>query len=450
MKIAVIDDQDEVRYSVSKTLKRAKYDTVLFDGLEHDIASQIKEENVNLLIVDIMLSEDFSGIDLIKNLRKSGVKLPVILMTAYTTPTNMIEASKIGIKDILQKPFTADELKNLVKKYDKKNETYIKVKDKINEEFIGSFETMKNIYDKIGVAANNTLPVMILGDTGTGKELIAHLIHKNSQNSKSEILAINCASIPKELFESQLFGHEKGAFTDARNLHIGFAEAVGEGTLFLDEIGEISTSLQRKLLRFLEEGTFKRVGGNKDIKFRGRIISATNINITKSIEKDKFRQDLYFRLSMIKIGIPTLAQRKKDIPALVSFFIKKANKELKLNIKGISNDALKILQNRSYEGNIRELKNTVYNSALNAHEDIIQEDNIKFDNSSNNTITISDIISNMLDKQGIENSKIIFESIEKDFYATLLKKSENITHLANHLDISRSTLRKILQEYKLQ
>jgi len=153
---------------------------------------------------------------------------------------------------------------------------------------------------------------------------------------------------------------------------------------------------------------------------------------------------------MIKIGIPTLAQRKKDIPALVSFFIKKANKELKLNIKGISNDALKILQNRSYEGNIRELKNTVYNSALNAHEDIIQEDNIKFDNSSNNTITISDIISNMLDKQGIENSKIIFESIEKDFYATLLKKSENITHLANHLDISRSTLRKILQEYKLQ
>jgi len=277
MKIAVIDDQDEVRYSVSKTLKRAKYDTVLFDGLEHDIASQIKEENVNLLIVDIMLSEDFSGIDLIKNLRKSGVKLPVILMTAYTTPTNMIEASKIGIKDILQKPFTADELKNLVKKYDKKNETYIKVKDKINEEFIGSFETMKNIYDKIGVAANNTLPVMILGDTGTGKELIAHLIHKNSQNSKSEILAINCASIPKELFESQLFGHEKGAFTDARNLHIGFAEAVGEGTLFLDEIGEISTSLQRKLLRFLEEGTFKRVGGNKDIKFRGRIISATNI-----------------------------------------------------------------------------------------------------------------------------------------------------------------------------
>jgi len=450
MKIAVIDDQEEIRYSVSRTLKRAKYDTVLFNGLEQYIASQIKEEHVNLLIIDVMLSEDFSGIDLIKNLRKNDIKLPVILMTAYTTPTNMIEASKIGIKDILQKPFTAEELKNLVKKYDEKNDKYIKVKDKINEEFIGSFETMKNIYDKIGVAANNDLPVMILGDTGTGKELIANLIHKNSKNSKSKILAINCASIPKELFESQLFGHEKGSFTDAKTEHIGFAEAVGEGTLFLDEIGEIDISIQGKLLRFLENRTFKRVGGNNDIKFRGRIISATNIDVTKNIEKDKFRQDLYFRLSMIKIDIPTLAQRKKDIPALVNFFIKKANEDLNINIKGISNDALKILQNRSYEGNIRELKNTVYNSALNAHEDIIQEDNIKFDNSSNNSITISDIISNMLDKQGIENSKTIFESIEKDFYATLLKKSENITHLANHLDISRSTLRKILKKYKLQ
>jgi len=449
MTIGIIDDQDEIRYSVSKILKRAKYDTVLFNGLENYIAQQINEKKVELLIVDVMLSEDFSGIDLIKNLRQEGVKSPVILMTAYTTPTNMIEASKIGIKDILQKPFTANELKDAVKKYDEKNDSYANILDQINEEFVGSFETMKDTYSKIGVAANNNLPVMVLGDTGTGKELIANLIHKNSKNSKFKIMAINCASIPKELFESQFFGHEKGSFTDARNLHIGFAEAVGEGTLFLDEIGEIDISIQGKLLRFLEDRTFKRVGGNSDIKFRGRVISATNINITDNIEKDKFRQDLYFRLSMIKIEIPTLMQRKKDIPALVSFFIKKANKDLKLSIKGISNDALEILQKRSYEGNIRELKNTVYNSALNAHEDIIQKDNIKFDNSSNSTVTISDIISNMLDKQGIENAKKVYESIEKDFYTSLLKKSENITHLANHLEISRSTLRKILQKHKL-
>lgn len=449
MKIAIIDDQAEIRYSVSKTLKRAKYETVLFNGLEENIIQQLKNEQISLLIVDIMLSEDFSGIDLIRNLRQKGIKLPVILMTAHTTPTNMIEASKIGVKDVLQKPFSVDELKNLVKKYDEKNETYIRVLNQINEEFIGSFETMKDIYSKIGMAANNDLPIMILGDTGTGKELIANLIHKNSKNSKSEILAVNCASIPKELFESQFFGHERGSFTDAKNLHIGFVEAVGDGTLFLDEIGEIDISLQSKLLRFLENKTFKRVGGNKDIEFRGRIISATNINIKENIEKDIFRQDLYYRLSMIRIEIPSLRQRAKDIPALVDFFIKKANQDLKLNIKGISADALEILKSRNYEGNIRELKNTVYNSALNAHEDVIQKDNIKFETQNKNNIGMSNLISNMLDEQGIENAKNILNALEKEFYTILISKSDNITHLAKYMDTSRSTLRNILHKHKL-
>ncbi len=449
MKIAIIDDQDEIRYSVSKILKRVKYETILFSGLEIDIIKSIKESEINLLIVDVMLSDDFSGIDLVKTLKQNGIDLPVILMTAYTTPTNMIEASKIGIKDILQKPFTADELKEVVKRYDEKKESYIKVMDQINEEFVGSFETMKEIYSKIGIAANNDLPVMILGDTGTGKELIARLIHKNSKNSKAQILAVNCASIPKELFESQLFGHEKGSFTDANKQHIGFAEAVGEGTLFLDEIGELDISLQSKLLRFLENKTFKRVGGNSDIRFKGRVISATNINIATNIEKESFRQDLYYRLSMIKIEVPALKNRVRDIPILVDFFIKKANKDLKLNIKGISGHALEILKNRHYKGNIRELKNIVYNSALNAREDVIQEENIKFEQHNNKEISLNDIFSYMLESRGIENAKNLLEEVEKEFYNALVKQSDNITHLASHLQISRSTLRKILQKYKI-
>ncbi|NOX14693.1 MAG: sigma-54-dependent Fis family transcriptional regulator [Epsilonproteobacteria bacterium] len=449
MKIAIIDDQEEIRYSVSKILKRAKYDTVLFNGLESDIAKQIKNEQINLLVVDVMLSDDFSGIDLVKFLRQKDIGLPVILMTAYTTPTNMIEASKIGIKDILQKPFTADELKETIKKYDKKRDSYIKVMDQINEEFVGSFETMKDIYSQIGVAANNDLSVMILGDTGTGKELIAKLIHKNSKNSKSKILSINCASIPNELFESQLFGHEKGSFTDANKQHLGFAEVVGNGTLFLDEIGELDISLQSKLLRFLENKTFKRVGGNSDIAFKGRIISATNINIQENIMKESFRQDLYFRLAMISIKVPTLKQRKQDIPLLTDFFIKQANKNLNLSIKGISSDALEVLKNRTYYGNIRELKNVIYNSMLNAHEDIIHKDNIKFESLEQNDFSMADIISHKLDQKGIENAKEVLEEIQSDFYATMIKKNNNITHLANYLDISRSTLRKILKKYDL-
>ncbi len=447
MKIAIIDDQDEIRYSVSKILKRAKYNTVLFNGLEEDIGRQIKESDINLLIVDVMLSDDFSGIDLIKNLYHHNINLPVILMTAYTTPTNMIEASKIGIKDILQKPFTPAQLKDTVKKYDEKKDDYIKVMDKINEEFVGSFETMKDIYSKIGIAANNDLPVMILGDTGTGKELIAHLIHKNSTNSKSQFLAINCASIPKELFESQFFGHEKGSFTDANKQHMGYVEAVGDGTLFLDEIGELDISLQSKLLRFLEDKTFKRVGGNNDMEFKGRIVSATNININNNIAKERFRQDLYFRLSIISLEVPTLKQRKKDIPLLVDFFIKKANQDLKLNIKGISSEALEILKNRSYNGNIRELKNTVYNSVLNAHEDIVGQDNIKFEMQNTEDISIKDIISQKINEQGLKNAKDILEEIEREFYTVLIEKDGNITHLAEHLNMSRSTLRKIFQKY---
>ena len=449
MKIAIIDDQEEVRYSVSRTLKKAKYETFTFDGFEEDIENTIIDENIDLLIVDVMLSDDFSGIDLIKRFREGNIKQPVILMTAYTTPTNMIEASKIGIKDILQKPFTSEELKNIVAKYKSTSSANIIIKKQIDEEFVGSFETMKEIYSKIGIAANNDLPVMIVGDTGTGKELIANLIHKNSVQNNSSIVAINCASIPKELFESQFFGYEKGAFTDAKTQHIGFTESVGEGTLFLDEIGELDLTLQSKLLRFLENKTFKRVGGNVDIPFKGRIISATNINIDTNIKNDHFREDLFYRLSMINIEVPDLHTRKQDIPILIEYFIKKANHDLKLDIKGISDEAMDTLKNREYQGNIRELRNIVYNCVLNAHENIIKKENIKIFSQTQNSLDIEEIISQMVEKEGVENAKEVFEKIEKSFYSALFMQTNNISHLAEYLGISRSTLRKTLQKYNL-
>jgi len=449
VKIAIIDDQEEVRYTVSRTLKKAKYETLSFDGFEEDIAKTIIDENIDLLIVDVMLSDDFSGIDLIKRFREKNIKLPVILMTAYTTPTNMIEASKIGIKDILQKPFTSEELKSITAKYKPALSENIIIKKQIDEEFVGSFETMKEIYSKIGIAANNNLPVIIVGDTGTGKELIANLIHKNSINNQAPILAINCASIPKDLFESQLFGYERGAFTDAKTQHIGFAESVGEGTLFLDEIGELDLSLQSKLLRFLENKTFKRVGGNVDIPFKGRIVSATNINIDKNIKNDNFREDLFYRLSMISVQVPSLSQRKQDIPILVEHFIKKANHDLKLDIKGISDDAIEVLKNRDYKGNIRELRNIVYNCVLDVRENTIKKENIKIFSQDHNTIDLTTTVAGMIEKEGIENAKQVLEKLEKAFYSAILMNTDNITHLSGYLDMSRSTLRKILQKYDL-
>lgn len=449
MKIAVIDDQKEVRYSVSRILKKDKHTVFTFDGFEENLSNTIIEECIDLLIIDVMLSDDFSGIDLIKNFRSENIKLPIILMTAYTTPTNMIEASKIGVKDILQKPFTLEALRKFVQKYNIAKSENIILTKQINDEFVGSFETMKDIYSKIGIAANNDLPVIILGDTGTGKELIANLIHKNSLNNQSDMLAINCASIPKELFESQLFGHEKGAFTDAKTVHIGFAQSVGEGTLFLDEIGELDLALQSKLLRFLENKTFKRVGGNEDILFKGRIISATNIDINKHITNGSFREDLFYRLSMISIEVPSLKDRKQDIPILVEHFIKKANHDLNLDIKGISDEAMEVLKNRDYKGNIRELRNIVYNCVLDARENIIKKENIKIFSQKHNFADLTTIVAEMLEKEGMENARSVLEKLEKSFYSALLIKTDNITHLANYLSVSRSTLRKILQKYDL-
>jgi len=449
MKIAIIDDQKDIRYSVSKILKKDNHQTFLYSGLEVDVVKSIKENNIDLLIVDIMLSDNFSGIDLLKILRQKDIEQPAILMTAYTTPTNMIEASKIGIKDILQKPFTKKELKDIVNKYVTKSSRQIQIVSKDEEEFVGSFETMKDIYKKIGIAANNDLSVIILGDTGTGKELVANLIHKNSLRNNYPIISINCATIPKELFESELFGHEKGAFTGADKKHIGFAEAVKQGTIFFDEIGELDISLQSKLLRFLENRSFKRVGSNIEIPFQGRVVSATNININDYIKNENFREDLFYRLSMLSIEIPNLEKRKDDIPILVTHFIKKANKELKLNIKGISEDALQILKKRQYKGNIRELKNIVYNAALNAHSDFIQIDNLNLSNKKEKISNIEDIIEGLIEKNGIENIKDTLEEIEKIFYQKIVNKSNNISKLSEYLNISRVTFRNILKKYDI-
>lgn len=456
MKIAIIDDQQEIRYSVAKILQRYNHTPLQFNGEEFGLEVTFQEQGVELLIVDVMLSDNFTGIDLVKSFKKHGLKLPIILMTAYTTPSNMIEASKIGIKDILQKPFDEAQLMALVDKHaqtpqkDKKEKQSIK---QTKEEFVGSYETMKEIYRKIGIAANNDLCVLVYGQTGTGKELIANLIHTNSTHAEHPFVALNCASIPKELFESQLFGHEKGSFTSADKQHIGYAEQAGEGTLFLDEIGELDSELQSKLLRFLETKKFRRVGGTKEISFEGRIISATNVDLKVQSEKGLFREDLYFRLSMLSITMPTLKERVQDIPILCEHFIAKANKELKTTINAISKEALDILQRYSWRGNIRELRNTIYSACLNASNDTIDSDDVMSLELSEPLE--SDIIEHLLEevckeylaKEGIEKAKILEQVWAKTFLHVSFGVCPNITQLSNALEISRNTLKKQLREF---
>ena len=452
MRIAIIDDQQEIRYSVSKILKLHDHIPQQFNGLEDSLDEIIEEKGIELLIVDIMLSENFTGIELIKQFKFKGINLPIILMTAYTTPSNMIEASKLGIKDILQKPFDQKELLELVNKHirvPRKNKHEKPLVKKSEEEFIGSYETMKEIYHKVGIAANNDLSVLIYGETGTGKELIANLIHKNSERNDLSMVSVNCASIPKDLFESQLFGHEKGSFTGADKQHIGFAEQAGEGTLFLDEIGELNGELQSKLLRFLESKTFRRVGGSKDIKFTGRVVSATNANLKENIEKGLFREDLYFRISMLTIVLPSLKKRIQDMPILCHHFISKANKDLKTAINSISDEALEKLKEQPWKGNIRELRNMIYSACLNAQSDEIEVEHIVLLQEEVTEIEnkIKKICVEFFDNEGIEKANELNSLFYKIFLQESYKLCPNISKLANALNLSRNTLKKQLKEY---
>lgn len=454
MKIAIIDDQQEIRYSVAKILQRNQHTPLQFNGEEFELALIIEEQGVELLIVDVMLGENLTGIDLIKQFKKAGIHLPIILMTAYTTPTNMIEASKIGIKDILQKPFDEVQLLALVGKYADTSSKEKSAKKPIKqgeEAFVGSYETMKEIYKKIGIAANNDLSVLIYGETGTGKELIANLIHTNSTHGEHPFIAVNCASIPKELFESQLFGHEKGSFTSADKQHIGYAEQTGEGTLFLDEIGELDIELQSKLLRFLETKKFRRVGGAKEITFEGRVISATNANLKEQSQQKSFREDLYFRLSMLTITMPTLKERMRDIPILCEHFIAKANRDLKTTISSISEEALKKLMQHHWRGNIRELRNTIYSACLNASDAMIKAEDIKeFEDASPcEKQNLEQFCRDFLEKEGVEKAHELEQMMQKSLLHVSFSLCPNITQLSTILDISRNTLKKQLKEFNL-
>lgn len=455
MIVSIIDDQSAIRYSVSKILKKHNHKTHEFDGQEENIIDLIKDLNTDIIILDVMLEFKKTGIDLLQEFRDANLKTNVILMTAYTTPENVIKATKLDVIDILKKPFEEEELLTLINQIsmpDKNDENIISQLENTEKKFIGSFETMKDIYKKIGIAAKNDLTVLVTGETGTGKELIAELIHQNSKKLNNPFLSINCASIPSELFESQLFGHEKGSFTSADKLHIGYAEQVEDGTLFLDEIGELDILLQSKILRFLENKTFRRVGGDKDIIFKGRIIAATNINFQDAIKENKFREDLYFRLSMINVELPCLSQRKQDIPLLCEHFIKLANKDLGTMINSISDEAISILTNFAWDGNIRQLRNTIYNATLNAKQDKITKNDLAYLKLTkpSTSCDMKDLIRKKIDNDGIKNLNDIQNQIEKTILECAVEKCSNITQLSEYLKVSRLTLRKRLNEYKIK
>lgn len=453
MKIVVIDDQEAIRYSLMKILTREGYDTLDFAGDEEDIVESVRKFKPTLVVMDVMLEDGLSGIDLARRFQEAKINTPIIMITAYTTPSNVIEAARAGVKDILQKPFEPSEFLEAVKRYAKVKKSASSNVIFFEEEgssFVGSFDTMKYVYKKIGIAAGNDVAVLIRGETGSGKELIAKMIHKSSDRRDKPLVSLNCAAIPSELFESQLFGHERGSFTGADKQHIGFVEQAEDGTLFLDEIGELGILLQSKLLRFLETRKFRRIGGTREFEFKGRIVSATNIDVARHIQEGLFREDLFYRLSMITIDVPPLRERLGDIPALCSHFIAKANKELKTEISGISKEALTLLASHSWSGNVREFRNVVFNAALEADGRIIGDKEIQLVRTAPKEGTpFSDAIVQILDKQGVKEGFQIMETIEREFLKLFMQRVPNFSQASQYLQMSRNTLKAKLRKYGL-
>ena len=361
MKILIIDDERSIRNSLKEILSDEGYD-VDVAGNGHEGISMVEKEKYSVIFCDIKMPE-MDGMEVLDKLIQMGTDAAVVMISGHGDIDTAVECIKKGAFDFIQKPLDLNRIlitiKNATDKVSLVKETKILKKKVYGQEMIGESEPMMHIRDMIEKVAPTDARVLIIGSNGTGKELVARNLHQKSNRSTMPYIEVNCAAIPSELIESELFGHEKGAFTSAIKQHKGKFEQADGGTLFLDEIGDMSLAAQAKVLRVLQEKKLSRVGSDKDINVDVRVLAATNKNLREEIAKGNFREDLYHRLSVIVINVPSLDERKSDIPLLVNYFIGQICDETGMPKREIDSDAMQLLVDRSWTGNIRELRNVV-------------------------------------------------------------------------------------------
>ncbi|WP_309397310.1 sigma 54-interacting transcriptional regulator [Cerasicoccus maritimus] len=369
--ILVIDDDEGLRYSLERVLSARSYRIIQASSGEEGLKVAEKEKPSVILLDNRM--GGITGIETLQHLRTSSPDSMVILMTAFGTTQTAIEAMKFGAFDYIIKPFDIAKILGLIEKafaaYADLHETKEEYEPTLNsddyrEGIVGSSDAMQEVFKVIGQVAASDVTVMITGESGTGKELVARCIYQHSLRNGRPFIAVNCAAIPENLIESELFGHEKGSFTGATTQRRGKFELCDGGTIFLDEIGDMSLTTQTKILRATQEGEIQRVGGNETIKVDVRLIAATNRDLEKLVEEGDFREDLYYRLNVVRLRLPSLRERKEDIPSLIDFVLQKLNRNRKTRAKRFSTDAMSIMTAYDWPGNVRELENLVYRSAV--------------------------------------------------------------------------------------
>jgi nitrogen regulation protein NR(I) len=355
-KVLVIDDETNLRKVLAALLRREGFDVAVAENGEQGLL-EFEKNGADIVVTDLVMPKR-GGLEVLREVNARSPDVPVIIITAHGTVDSAVEAIKLGAFDYITKPFDQAELSAVIRKADK---THDRSRGAVHGDgktrLIGESPQMQEIYRVIDKIADTPSTVLITGESGTGKELIATALHEGSSRRQKPLIKINCAAIPKDLMESELFGYERGAFTGAVTSKPGRFELADGGSLFLDEIGEIPSEMQVKLLRALQESEFERVGGIKTTRVDVRLIAATNRDLMQEIEAGRFRKDLYYRLAVVPITLPPLRERKSDIPMLVSHFIEKYNKKLNRAVAGLDDEALELLKAYAWPGNIRELEN---------------------------------------------------------------------------------------------
>jgi DNA-binding NtrC family response regulator len=375
--ILIIDDDSEIRYSLSRVLSSRKYQVLEAASGELGIAA-VKKSPPDLVFLDIRMG-GMSGIEALQHIRSSNPKQLVVLMTAFGTAQTAIEAMKYGAFDYIMKPFDPQKVLTLAENALKAHADMRAVgeyKPTINSEdykegIVGSSPVMQDVFKVIGQVTASDVTVMVTGESGTGKELVARSIWKHSHRAAKPFIAVNCAAIPDNLIESELFGHEKGSFTGATGQRLGKFELCDGGTIFLDEIGDMALATQTKILRVLQQGEIQRVGGVDTIKVDVRILAATNKDLEEMVKAKTFREDLYYRLNVVRIRMPALRDREDDIPQIVDFCVQNLGKQKKTRVSKVAPEALAVLTKHRWPGNVRELENVIYRSAVIAQGDTI-------------------------------------------------------------------------------
>ncbi len=446
--VLVVDDEESILLSLQGILSD--------EGLEVITAAsgpvaidRIDEVMPDIVLLDIWMP-DMDGIETLVKIKASHPGLPVVMMSGHGTIETAVKATKLGAYDFIEKPLSLEKVLlsiNNALDYSRLEEEVSLLREKAQDRYniTGESDAIKQLKEQIRIVAPTNAWVLISGENGTGKELVAHTIHRLSKRSQMPLVEVNCAAIPEELIESELFGHEKGAFTGATTMKKGKFDLAHEGTLFLDEIGDMSLKAQSKTLRILQEQKFERVGGSRTIRVDVRVIAATNKDLEAEIEKGRFRDDLYYRLNVIPIRVPPLRERIEDIPALVNEFLKENSVNINLEPKALASEALQKLQRYHWPGNIRELKNLVERLVIMTQGKEIRASDVPTPYGQD--AFPEPAIASSLQANTFKEAK---ESFEKAFIARKLQEYKwNISQTADAIGIERSNLHKKIKAYGL-